>query len=56
MDEGRVVEEPGAKPFRWQAAEMISPITRGLRGALDSKDYAKAVAQARDSTKFHLTA
>ena len=56
VDEGRVVEEPGTTPFRWQAAEMISPITRGLKAALDSKPYAKAVAQSRDSAKFHLTA
>jgi hypothetical protein len=53
--EGRVVEEPGARPFRWEAAEMISPITRGVKAALESGEYAQAVAKARDATKFRLT-
>jgi hypothetical protein len=56
VDQGRVVEEPGTAPFRWQAAEMISPITRGLKSALESKPYARAVAKARDSAKFRVTA
>jgi hypothetical protein len=56
VDQARVTELPGPKPFRWQAAEMISPVTRGLKGALESKEYARAVAQARDTAKFQVTA
>ena len=55
VNDGRVVEEPGAKPFRWQAAEMISPVTRGVTAALDSDAYAAAVAAARDATRFRVT-
>jgi hypothetical protein len=34
---------------------MISPITRGVKAALESDEYAQAVAKARDATKFRLT-
>ena len=55
VNEGRVVEEPGAKPFRWQAAEMISPVTGSLKAALDSDAYRQAVAKARDAARFQVT-
>jgi hypothetical protein len=54
VNDGRVVEEPGARPFRWEAAEMISPVTRGLKAALESDGYAAAVATARDATRFRV--
>ncbi|HVR70176.1 MAG TPA: hypothetical protein VMT87_04960 [Vicinamibacteria bacterium] len=53
-DEGRVVEEPGARPFRWEAAEMISPVTSSLKAALESDEYAAAVARARDAARFRV--
>jgi hypothetical protein len=55
VNDGRVVEEPGAAPFHWQAAEMISPVTRGVKAALDSHAYAAAVAATREATRFRVT-
>jgi hypothetical protein len=55
VDGGHVVEEPGATPFRWQAAEMVSPVTRGLKAALESDDYQAAVAKAREGVRFRVT-
>lgn len=55
VDEGRVVEEPGGRPFRWEAAEMISPVTSSVTNALESDAYAQAVAKARAATKFRVT-
>jgi hypothetical protein len=54
IEEGRVVEEGSGQPFRWEAAEMVSPVTRGLKSALESDDYAAAVAKARDSAQFRV--
>jgi hypothetical protein len=56
VEEGRVVEEPGARPFRWEAAEMISPVTSSVKAALDSDAYAEAVARAREAARFRVTA
>ena len=55
--EGRVVEEgePGGTPFRWEPAEMISPVTASVTHALDSDAYKKAAAAARDAAKFRVT-
>jgi hypothetical protein len=55
IDEGRVVEEPGGRPFRWEAAEMISPVTASVTSALESDDYAAAVAKAREAARFRVT-
>ena len=54
VDAGRVLEEPGARPFGWQAAEMISPITDSVKAALASEAYAAAVAKARDAVRFRV--
>jgi hypothetical protein len=56
VDEGKVVEDPGARPFRWQAAEMISPVSSSLKAVFESRPYARAVAKAREAAKFHVTA
>jgi hypothetical protein len=56
VNDGRVVEEPGEEPLRWEAAEMISPVTRGVKAALESDAYAAAVAAARDATRFRVRA
>jgi hypothetical protein len=54
VDEGRVVEEPGGKPFRWEAAEMISPVTASVTNALESDAYKQTVASARDAARFRV--
>jgi hypothetical protein len=55
IDEGRVIEEPGGRPFRWEAAEMISPVTSSVTSALASDEYAAAVASARNAVRFRVT-
>ena len=57
VNEGRVVEEgePGGAPFRWEPAEMISPVTASVTHALDSDAYKRAMAAARDAAKFRVT-
>jgi hypothetical protein len=54
IDEGRVIEDPGARPFQWQAAEMLSPVTASVTSALDSDAYKEAVASARNAARFRL--
>ena len=49
-------EEPGGKPFEWEAAEMISPVTDSVTRALHSDAYAEAVRKVRDATRFVLSA
>jgi len=55
IDEGRVVEDPGGRLFRWEAAEMISPVTASVTSALESDDYAAAVAKAREAARFRVS-
>jgi hypothetical protein len=38
----------------WEPGEMVSPLTRGLRGYLESPDYARAVEAARERTRFRV--
>lgn len=52
VDRGQVLEEPWGAPFRWEAGEMVTPLTGALRSALDSRPYAEAVAKARESVRF----
>jgi hypothetical protein len=54
IDEGRVIEEPGGRPFQWQAAEMLSPVTASVTSALDSDAYKDAVASARNAVRFRV--
>jgi hypothetical protein len=52
IEEGRVREEPGGRPFQWEAAEMISPVTDSVTKALQSHAYREAVRTARDAARF----
>jgi hypothetical protein len=53
LEEGRV-EEEGAGSAAWEPGEMVSPLTRGMRGYLDSPDYARAVEAVRERTRFRV--
>jgi hypothetical protein len=52
VHEGRVAEEPSGTPLAWEAAEMISPVTDSVTKALNSDAYAKAVAAARETSRY----
>lgn len=54
VDEGRVLEEgpEGARAFGWEGGEMVAPLTRGIRGYLDSAEYRRIVQQTRDAVRF----
>jgi hypothetical protein len=56
VEQGRVVEEPGAKVLRWQASEMVAPITRVLKSYVKSDDYCQAAAAAEQKVKYRLVA
>jgi hypothetical protein len=50
-----VMEEPWGAPFRWEAGEMIAPLTDSLRIALAAPPYKEAVARARESVRFRMS-
>jgi hypothetical protein len=51
---GRVREAGSGEPVRWEAAELVVPLTTGLRAYLDSRDYRRAADAARDAVRFTL--
>jgi hypothetical protein len=53
LEEGRV-EEAGVGGAAWEPGEMVSPLTRGIRGYLDSPDYRRAAEAAREAARFTL--
>jgi hypothetical protein len=53
LEEGRV-EEAGVGKAVWQPGEMVSPLTPGLRGYLDSPAYRSAALQAEAGARFVL--
>jgi hypothetical protein len=53
--EGRVRLRGAREPFAWQPAEMVAPVTRGLKSYMDSEAYAQARDKARASTAYDLT-
>jgi GNAT superfamily N-acetyltransferase len=52
VTEERVVEHPGGRPFRWEAGEMLAPLTERARSHAGSSGYRRAAAAARDSVRF----
>lgn len=55
IEQGRVLEEPWGAPLRWEPGEMVTPLSDGVRGFLDSRAYQAATAKARDGAHFRLS-
>jgi hypothetical protein len=56
VSEHRVVEDPGARPFHWEACQMLAPLTERARAHAGSESYRHAVATSRDEVRFRLDA
>lgn len=56
LDAGRVVDAASGDGVRWEAGEMVAPLTAPLQAYLDSPVYRDAVAAVRDSVRFEVQA
>lgn len=56
VDGGRVLEEApgGTRPLAWEPGEMVAPLTRDIRGYLDSAEYRRIVERTRDGARFRI--
>jgi hypothetical protein len=54
VEAGRVGTTPGDEALVWTPADMATPLTAPLRAYFDSADYAGAVAESREATRFRL--
>jgi hypothetical protein len=54
VESGLVAPTPGDEPFVWTPADMATPLTAPLRAYFDSAEYAGAVAESREATRFRL--
>lgn len=54
IDAGRVERAGDGARFEWDAAEMAVPITEPVRAYLESRDWARAAAAARENERFRL--
>ena len=52
--EERIVEHPGGQTFRWEAGEMLAPLTDRARAHAASPCYRRAADAVRDSVRFSL--
>jgi hypothetical protein len=48
-----VVDQSGT-PLTWEPAEMMAPLAHDLRHYVESEDYGKALAAAREGVRFRL--
>jgi hypothetical protein len=55
VERGRVLEEPGGRPFRWEPGAMIAGLTESSRTDLEGESYARGVAAARAACRFGVT-
>jgi hypothetical protein len=54
VQEGRVTDEAG-RPLAWESAEMVTAAAPDLRDYLDSDDYARAAAAARERASYRFS-
>lgn len=54
VTEERIVEHPGGQTFRWEAGEMLAPLTDRARAHAASPCYRRAADAVRDSVRFSL--
>ena len=54
VDQGRVIEEPEARPLSWESGEMIAALTDPVRGYLESREWKTAAAVACEAARFRL--
>jgi GNAT superfamily N-acetyltransferase len=52
VTEERVVEHPSGRRFRWEAGEMLAPLTERARAHATSPAYRRTADGARDSVRF----
>ena len=52
LDKRRVRERATGRVVRWEAGEMVVPLTPGLRDYLESPEYRQASDAARDAVSF----
>jgi hypothetical protein len=46
--------DQAATSFTWEPAEMVAPLAHDLRHYVESEDYGKALAAAREGVRFRL--
>jgi hypothetical protein len=52
VEEGRVIEDPGGEPLRWEPGPMLVALTAPPRAWLESAAYTAAAAEAREGVRF----
>lgn len=55
VDAGRVVASPGDTPVVWDPGEMLTPLTAGVEAYFASREYAEAVAAAREAVAYRFS-